>query len=140
MIDLTPEQQAEVDRAVNTVGKLTFDPGGAEHVCKCDGNICRDNSPQDDGALKQYSRLRGVLDMAYDQAAHGKGKERHACGEPFHRQQIVEIANRVGLGFPLGQAVKKIQECQRLEKDPAINELLGAIVYLAAAVIAMEGE
>lgn len=45
----------------------------------------------------------------------------------------------MGLGYPLGQAVKKIYESQRLPtKQPAIAELLGAINYIAAAVIVLE--
>lgn len=41
----------------------------------------------------------------------------------------------MGLGFPLGQAMKKIQECQRMDPDAAKRELLGAINYLAAAIL-----
>jgi len=73
-----------------------------------------------------YSSLENVLDMALDQASTGKGKERHAeDGEPFEKQQICEITRRVGQGFPLGQAVKKIQESPRLVSEHRINELLG---------------
>jgi hypothetical protein len=35
----------------------------------------------------------------------------------------------------LGQAIKKILESQRLPKGAAIHELLGAINYLAGAII-----
>ena len=87
-------------------------------------------------AINAYATLENVLTMALDQAANGKGKERHAeDGEPFEKQQICEITRRVGHGFPLGQAVKKIQESPRLDGEHRINELLGAINYIAAAII-----
>lgn len=82
---------------------------------------------------KGYESLAAVLDGAMDQAAGGKGKERHAgTGEPFDRQKICEITRRVGLGYPLGQAIKKATESLRLG-DRGPDELKGAINYLAAA-------
>lgn len=89
-----------------------------------------------------YDRLAQVLFKALDQAANGKGKERHSSGEPFEDQPICVIARWVGVGGPLQQVVKKIQESVRLLeiKGPsyAITELLGAINYIAAAVIILE--
>lgn len=88
-----------------------------------------------------YQALAGVLEDALDQAAYGKGKERHATGEPFDEQPICAITRRVGLGYPLGQAEKKIEESTRLGTEAAIFELLGAINYLAAAIIVIgEGD
>lgn len=86
-----------------------------------------------------YHTLANVLQMAYNQAARGKGVERHAAvGEPFH-QQVMQIgAAKFGIGALLFQAFKKSEESQRLEHDRAVNELLGAINYLAGAVIALE--
>jgi len=90
--------------------------------------------------LTGYEKLAGVLTSALLQAAIGKGKSRHALeGEPFEAQKICEITRRVGLGYPLGQAVKKAYESTRLgNRGPA--ELLGAINYLAAAYLVMEEE
>lgn len=85
-----------------------------------------------------YEKLAAVLMRAYNQASRGKGKERHSHGEPFDQQVIQDMANRFGVGALLGQAFKKSEESQRLPHDRAVAELLGAIVYLAAAVIAME--
>lgn len=85
-----------------------------------------------------YETLADVLQRAYDQAAKGKGKERHARGEPFDEQVMQQGAQRFGVGSLLFQAFKKSEESQRLQHDRAINELLGAIVYLAGAVIALE--
>lgn len=85
-----------------------------------------------------YEKLAAVLQLAYDQAARGKGKERHANGEPFHEQVMQTGAQRFGVGALLFQAFKKSEESQRLPHDRAVAELLGSIVYLAGAVIALE--
>lgn len=96
--------------------------------------------PWSDFAEVGYERLAGILNEAHNHAAVGKGRERHARGAtPFHRQPIVEIGRMVGPGFELGQAMKKAQEAtgmlSRGERDRAVAECLGAINYLAAAVI-----
>ena len=85
-----------------------------------------------------YEPLVNVLVRAYNQAARGKGHERHANGEPFDTQVMQDMARRFGVGALLGQAFKKSEESQRMPVDRAINELLGAINYLAGAVIALE--
>lgn len=88
---------------------------------------------------EQYKELYNVLLAAYDQASGGKGKQRHAKEEePFEKQKICEIARRVGNGYQLGQAIKKSMESQRLPYPQNIQELYGAINYLAAAAIIME--
>jgi len=88
--------------------------------------------------VNEYGLLEDAYRCAVAQAAHGKGKVRHAeDGEPFERQIICEVARRVGLGYPLGQAVKKIYESQRLGGTAGLDELLGAMNYLAAAFIVM---
>lgn len=88
-----------------------------------------------------YESLLHVLIRAYDQAAQGKGAERHACNRPFTEQPMQSISellgNETGL---LYQAMKKIQESQRLDQDAAIRELLGAINYIAGAIIFKEGK
>ena len=85
-----------------------------------------------------YEDLRRVLEMAYNQAARGKGKARHADGRAFVDQPIMLIQEMIGPGFGLGQACKKLQESQRLDWSQAQNELLGAIVYIAAAYLHRE--
>lgn len=89
------------------------------------------------GVPQGYEVLDDVLRQAMDQAAIGKGRERHAdAGVNFEDQAICAIARDVGCGFPMGQAIKKIRESTRLPSWPrARAELLGAINYLAAAVI-----
>lgn len=87
-----------------------------------------------------YRALWDVLMDAYDQAREGKGKERHAAkGQAFQDQQIVQISEWLGSNHgDIFQAVKKSIESVRLPKERARAELLGAINYLAAAVIVLE--
>ena len=85
-----------------------------------------------------YADLRRVLDMAYLQTAEGKGKERHATDKPFSEQPMLEISRMVGVGFCLGQAIKKAQEASRMPPDAAKREILGAINYLAGAYLVLE--
>lgn len=84
-----------------------------------------------------YMTLAVALTAAYNQAAEGKGKDRHANGKPFDKQPIMEIARMVGPGYQIGQAMKKGQEAMgmisRGEHDRARAELLGAVNYMAAA-------
>ena len=85
-----------------------------------------------------YYDLFVVLQQALWQAQDGKGAERHGNGLSFTDQPALTITRAVGLGFPLGQAMKKIQECQRMDTDAAKRELLGAINHLAAAVLFLD--
>jgi hypothetical protein len=86
-----------------------------------------------------YASLERVLLDAMIQASNGKGKERHAGdGEYYEDQVMCEITRRLGPGYPLGQAVKKIIESQRLGGDAGIQELLGAINYIAGAIIVLQ--
>jgi hypothetical protein len=85
-----------------------------------------------------YESLFKTLVEALNQAQIGKGKERHATWEPFDQQPIMVIADMFGEGYQLGQAVKKLQESQRLDKDAAIRERLGAINYIAASIIGLQ--
>ena len=88
-----------------------------------------------------YESLARVLHRAYDQAAKGKGAERHACSRPFTEQPMQSISDLLGSETGLlYQAMKKIQESQRLDQDAAIRELLGAINYIAGAIIFKEGK
>jgi hypothetical protein len=105
----------------------------SEHVKVCP---CPECSPPG------YASLQSVLRRALEQAAHGKGKERHASvGVPFVEQPIVtEGIEQGGNGFQIGQARKKALESMRLPKERAVAELLGAINYLAAAVVLVEME
>ncbi len=86
-----------------------------------------------------YYSLVKVFNDAFLQASNGKGNERHAYSdrEPYSDQVLCEMDKRLG-GNAIGpryRAVKKIYESARMEPDRAIHEILGAINYLAAAVI-----
>lgn len=89
-----------------------------------------------------YETLAEILTAALMHAATGKGKARHASGQPFADQPMQTITRTVGMGFPLGQALKKTQEAsgmiERGDNNAARAELLGAINYLAGAVLALE--
>jgi hypothetical protein len=84
-----------------------------------------------------YWALREVLAEAYDQAAYGKGAERHARGNPFHEQHMQTISRLLGTERGMAfQAVKKLTEGLDMV-DPAAREreILGAINYLAGIVV-----
>lgn len=87
-----------------------------------------------------YSSLKRVLDMAYDQASSGKGKERHANDDNFEDQPICQIPRYQGsIDFVTGQAVKKCLEVTKLPTvDAKVRELLGAINYIAAGIIVLQ--
>ena len=89
-----------------------------------------------------YYDLVKVFYDAFYQASAGKGSERHAYSsdESYSKQVLCEMDRRLG-GKAIGpryQAVKKIYESARMDKSAAIKEILGAINYLAAAVIVLE--
>lgn len=84
--------------------------------------------------------LAGTLLAALDQAASGKGQERHGGGKPFLEQPIMEIARMLdGTGGHAFQIMKKAQEANRMvgreQYDAAVREYLGVINYAAAAIL-----
>lgn len=86
---------------------------------------------------KNYGTLARVLQMAYDQAATGKGNERHGNGLPFHQQPMQAISallgNYEGLAY---QICKKVTEARNLPtKEQRVRELLGVINYAAGMII-----
>lgn len=98
------------------------------------------------GDVPGYSDLARVLTLAYDQSARGKGAERHAKRRPFAEQPIRTIPAMLGEWEGLGgltyQVIKKTQEsvgmATRGDTHAAMRELLGAIVYAAAAYLHIE--
>ena len=87
-----------------------------------------------------FGSLLSVLVQAFKQSQDGKGYRRHGRHSSFESQPIMTITRSVGLGFPLGQALKKIQEVTTADftAEQKRDELLGAIVYLAAAILHLE--
>lgn len=106
------------------------DPVDDDEDCECLGCLMAESED-----VSGYEDLRRILNMAYDQAARGKGKERHGVkGEVWSRQPIIRHQLAFGPGFALGQAAKKMEEAQFLDSEAAKFEILGAIVYAAAAI------
>jgi hypothetical protein len=100
----------------------------------------RMNDDNVDKGYPDYYSLDGALQMAYDRATVGKGKERHAHGQPFGEQYICRAPKLFGLGALLYQIGKKNEEIMGLDTDERkINELLDIIVYAAAGVILLQG-
>ena len=87
-----------------------------------------------------YNKLFDVLMQALNQAAGGKGKERHArAGVAFEDQPMSTINKQLGsIDGLIYQAHKKSLESKRLPDGRAQAELLGAMNYLAGAVIALD--
>ena len=87
-----------------------------------------------------YKTIEDVLAAAVLQATKGKG-QRH-CGDatPFLEQPWVKLYRTHGLGFLLGQADKKYHEAlSKPDTESFEREILGAIVYLGMALLALEG-
>lgn len=112
-----------------------YNSSGVCKFCGIDGastDPCHERPTGGDG----YEVLRAILAEAVLQSSGGKGKERHANpGETFQDQQIVKLGLWLkNNGFQIGQACKKSIESTRLPYERARAELLGAIVYTAAAI------
>lgn len=90
--------------------------------------------------VEGYKALASILHLAYDQAATGKGSDRHSQGplgfRPWEEQPILANARQVGPGGPAQQIMKKAQESTTMANNRnyqgAKNEALGVIVYAAA--------
>lgn len=82
--------------------------------------------------------LSEVYRLAEKQMLEGKGKERHGEDTPFREQVACRNARLFGIGGPLYQAMKKIEESTRLDGDAKLNELLGAMNYVAIAVMVLK--
>lgn len=119
----------------------------------------------DFGGVHGYQDLERILTLAYDQAARGKGAERHSSDNvrPFAEQPINTIPMSksflVGLGGLSYQVEKKCGEtdrmCERANEQSrissmdelaeqslhaALRETLGVIVYAAAKYMHIERE
>lgn len=87
-----------------------------------------------------YESLLAVLMEAYEQAACGKGQDRHGNGLPFEKQPMQAISDLLdNSDFMAGQAIKKIIESRGLPSiERKKSELLGSICYIAGIVIFLE--
>lgn len=91
-----------------------------------------------------YKQFVSVLAEAYKQTSAGKGRERHGRSLPWREQPMMTEMRQ--MQSPIGQlfqARKKLLESIKLaELDPkrAYAEVLGAIVYAAAAAQFYRGD
>lgn len=89
-----------------------------------------------DGPDVQAHPLYPVLVRAIEQAMFGKGERHGGASVPFEEQPIFHYAKMHGRGFLTGQAAKKLEEAASTRQGDAFtNEVLGAIVYAAAAIL-----
>lgn len=87
-----------------------------------------------------YKTLPEVLQAAVEQATKGKGQRHGGGATPFLEQPWVKLYRTHGLGFLLGQADKKYHEAlSKPDTESFEREILGAIVYLGMALLALEG-
>ncbi|MCL3317745.1 hypothetical protein L6P55_23670 [Klebsiella pneumoniae] len=94
--------------------------------------IFRSEKDRDD-----YLPLLRTFLGALEQAAYGKGRERHANDLPFTEQPILTMARMLDNDAGLAQQViKKTVEARSLpSKTARINELRGTLVYAAAMIL-----
>lgn len=94
--------------------------------------IFRSKKDRDD-----YLPLLRTFLGALEQAAYGKGRERHANDLPFIEQPILTMAHMLDSDAGLAQQViKKTIEARTLPtKQARINELRGTLVYAAAMIL-----
>lgn len=91
-------------------------------------------------ATPGYELLAAILDEALQQAQAGKGRARHGfSGASFEEQTIVVLNEKLGsIHGQVYQAAKKSIEATQLQPRRARRDLLGAINYLAAAIIQVD--
>lgn len=85
--------------------------------------------------VTSHPLYRPLMD-AIQQAMYGKGERHGGATVPFLEQPIFHYAKMHGRGFLTGQAAKKLEEAaHQREGQKFVDEVLGAIVYAAAAII-----
>ena len=118
------------------MSEAPWEHGTKDVVCQSCGAKRKAEAATGVMAQPGYEPLAEVLIKALRQSDSGKGRDRHAtAGKPFLSQPICEIGRMVGIGYNVGQAMKKGQEAMRLPTERAQAELLGAIVYMASAYL-----
>ena len=87
-----------------------------------------------------HQTIEEVLAAAVLQATKGKGQRHGGDTAPFLEQPWVKLYRTHGLGFLLGQADKKYHEALgKPDAESFEREILGTIVYLGMALLALEG-
>jgi len=108
---------------------------------------------QDKIELLSEKHFESILSEVLNQVTRGKGKERHGHNCDFKDQPWRIIADNVGNGFSIGQAIKKLMELKTHSKniDEALEDgsiekfnvscnkwrtdAIGAIVYTIMAIM-----
>jgi hypothetical protein len=95
-------------------------------------NPSKENRREDPTQHPLYPHLMAAI----EQAMYGKGERHGGATVPFLDQPIFHYAKMHGRGFLTGQAAKKLEEAASTRSGEAFRqEVLGAIVYAAAALI-----
>lgn len=107
----------------------------AEHV--------EEEMAQNEPTLNTHASLERVFALAVEQSKSGKGADRHGNGEDLDNQPIFTLNRPLGTNHgALFQVLKKTTESAKLAStgrvEMAKNELLGAMVYAAAAYLLLE--
>lgn len=85
--------------------------------------------------------LYPVLMAAIEQAMYGKGERHGGAATPFLEQPMFHYIKMHGRGFATGQAAKKLEEAASTRQGKAFEqEVLGAIVYAACAILAEQAK
>ena len=85
-----------------------------------------------------YRAVKNILELAYEQAAYGKGHTRHGNDQNFEDQQLMRDLKDLGIGPAVYQIRKKALETTRLPHDHAKRETLGIIIYAVAMYLELE--
>lgn len=130
--DLFPEQRIKVKKATVTIDGLDLTTIADEPATPSALFHFKNEKDRDD-----YMPLLRTFLGALEQAAYGKGRERHANDLPFVEQPILTMAHMLDSDAGLAQQViKKTLEARGLPtKHARIKELRGAMVYAAAMVL-----
>lgn len=96
---------------------------------------------QIDAASPDFWPLVEITLDTLRQVTAGKGRDRHARGRDYVDQPINVIPTllgELGLGFLIGQAMRKAEESVTMSHDRKVAELRGAAVYLLTAILWLE--
>jgi hypothetical protein len=83
-----------------------------------------------------FEKLVPIIQDCLDQLQFGKGQKRHGRGMDFDKQVGCDITRCVGIGFPVGQMMKKWDEVSSVEDKE--EELWGFIGYGLMALLMLK--
>lgn len=140
MIDPHDLKVQSVANALNLTEEQTRLLRSLSDDCIAMGRLQATVTPAD----PNYLELCRILGEVYVQVAEGKGLRKHAMNNAFEEQDVFVVGSAVGEGFMLGQAFKKFREgwrtSERGDFTDGKRDLIGAIAYIASAIIFLEKE